>query len=170
MRRRSGGVFVALVGLLALAWLAGALDLGGGSGGGGADGDSGVPQESRTYLVTRVVDGDTIDLEDGSTVRLVGIDTPEIGECGYQSAAAALRELVGSRRVRLGPSDEDRDGYGRLLRYVDVRRDGRWVDAGLTLVRRGHAVARYDSRDGFGRHPRERAYVAADRAAPDRCR
>jgi hypothetical protein len=61
--------------------------------------------------------------------------------------------------VRLGESDEDRDGYGRLLRYVDT--DG--LDAGLQLIREGLAIARYDSRDGYGFHPRERAYLAADR-------
>jgi endonuclease YncB( thermonuclease family) len=124
-------------------------------------------RRARTVVVARVVDGDTVDLSDGRTVRLAGIDTPEVGECGYRPATAALERLVLGRRVRLVASDEDRDRYGRLLRYLDVRRDGRTVDAGYVLVRRGLAIARYDSRDGYGRHPREARYVAADRLSPD---
>ena len=59
-----------------------------------------------------------------------------------------------------------RDGlrpYGRLLRYVDVGS----TDAGLSLIEDGWAIARYDSRDGYGRHPREDAYVRADAASAD---
>jgi endonuclease YncB( thermonuclease family) len=120
----------------------------------------------RTYLVTRVVDGDTLEVGTGEIVRLVGIDTPEVGECGYEPASANLRRLVLGRRVRLTVSDEDRDRYGRLLRYVDVGP----VDAGLRQIQQGYAVARYDSRDGYGYHPRENRYIAADQASPDyRC-
>jgi endonuclease YncB( thermonuclease family) len=60
---------------------------------------------------------------------------------------------------------QDRDTYDRLLRFVVV--DGR--DAGLALIRSGHAVARYDSRDGYDPHPREERYRAADRAHASRC-
>ncbi len=122
-------------------------------------------QRSRTWLVVEVIDGDTIDLGNGERVRLVGIDTPERGECGYEKAADALSALVLGRQVELVRSDEDRDRYDRLLRYVDV--DG--VDAGLELVRRGLAVARYDSRDGYGFHPREPRYIAADRGSKSVC-
>jgi endonuclease YncB( thermonuclease family) len=117
--------------------------------------------KARTYLVTRVIDGDTLELGNGETVRVVGIDTPEVGECGYDRATRHLADLVLGERVRLGTSDEHRDGYGRLLRYVDVGS----VDAGLRLIRNGDAVARYDSRDGYGFHPRETSYIRADRAS-----
>lgn len=116
--------------------------------------------DGRSFVVTHVVDGDTVDLDNGETVRLVGIDTPERGECGYDEARAALVDLVEGKRITLGASDEDRDRYDRLLRYVDVGK----VDAGLRLIKQGLAVARYDSRDGYGRHPREARYVKADRA------
>ena len=85
---------------------------------------------TRTRLVSRVVDGDTLELGNGETVRLVGIDTPEVGACGFEQAAAHLGRLVLGKQVRLGVSDEDRDGYGRLLRYVDVGPR----DAGLVLI------------------------------------
>ena len=115
----------------------------------------------RTYDVTRIVDGDTLELGTGQTVRLVGIDTPEVGECGYQVASDNLARLVLDKRVRLTVSDEDTDRYGRLLRYVDVGT----VDAGLRLIKNGVAIARYDSRDGYGYHPRQPAYIAADKGA-----
>jgi len=114
----------------------------------------------KTFLVTRVVDGDTLELGNGEIVRLVGIDTPEVGECGYDRASVALGRLVTGRQVRLTRSDEDRDRYGRLLRYVDVG----GIDAGLRQIRSGLAIARYDSRDGYGFHPREPRYIAADNA------
>lgn len=118
----------------------------------------------RTFLVVHVVDGDTIDLANGESVRLVGIDTPERGECGYDTATANLARLVEGKRVRLTMSDEDRDRYGRLLRYVNVGD----MDAGLRQIKSGWAIARYDSRDGYGFHPRENVYIATDKAVPDK--
>lgn len=118
----------------------------------------------QAHVVSRVIDGDTVELGDGRTVRLVGIDTPERGECGFDEATADLVRLVEGRSVRLTRTGEDTDRYGRLLRYVDVG----GLDAGLRLIRTGRAIARYDSRDGYGFHPREPRYVAADRARPQR--
>lgn len=64
--------------------------------------------------------------------------------------------------VTLTAADEDTDRYGRLLRYVDVGT----TDAGLRPIKNGRAVARYDSRDGYGFHRREPLYVAADQDSP----
>ncbi|WP_167880498.1 thermonuclease family protein [Nocardioides guangzhouensis] len=105
-----------------------------------------------------VVDGDTIELGNGDTVRIVGIDTPERGQCGYEKASDNMARLVLGKRVRLAESDEDTDRYGRLLRYVDIGS----VDAGLAQIKQGYAIARYDSRDGYGFHPREPIYIKAD--------
>lgn len=120
--------------------------------------------------MTNVVDGDTVDVVSSTgqkeRIRVIGIDTPERGECGFADAAAALSRIVEGKVVTLVPGARDnRDAYGRLLRYLDV--EGR--DAGLELIQAGHAIARYDSRDGYGRHPREAAYVAADAASPNAC-
>ena len=117
--------------------------------------------EPRTYVVSRIVDGDTLELGNGETVRLVGIDAPETGVCGHERAADDLARLVLDKAVLLGESAEDRDRYGRLLRYIDIGSQ----DAGLRLIKNGVAIARYDSRDGYGFHPRERLYVAADKGA-----
>lgn len=119
-----------------------------------------------TWAVTKVVDGDTIwASRDGVTrkIRFIGIDTPETGQCGFTEARNALRGILGGQRVTLTPGTRtDVDRYGRMLRYVDVN----GVDAGLRLVKQGYAVARYDSRDGYGSHPREAAYVRADAVSP----
>ena len=120
-----------------------------------------APDRPRTHVVARVVDGDIVELGNGETVRLVGIDAPETGECGHDRATDRLAGLVLGQAVRLLRPDEDRDRYGRLLRYVDVGDQ----DVGLRLIRRGLAIARYDSRDGYGFHPREPRYIAADRGA-----
>jgi endonuclease YncB( thermonuclease family) len=118
------------------------------------------------WTVFNVVDGDTIDVRhaDGAVerVRVIGIDTPERGECNFSSATSAMQALVGGREVVLSNgARDDRDRYGRILRYVDVDE----IDAGLTLIEDGLAIARYDSRDGYGSHPRESGYVTADAAS-----
>ena len=77
------------------------------------------------------------------------------------AATKKLTRLVEGRRVELVRGSDNRDKYDRLLRYVD--RGG--VDAGLAMIQSGLAIARYDSRDGYGEHPRERAYLKADRKA-----
>jgi endonuclease YncB( thermonuclease family) len=117
--------------------------------------------EPKLHLVSRVIDGDTIELANGQSVRIVGIDTPEQGNCGYDEATANMERLVLAERIRLGKSDEDTDQYGRLLRYANVGP----LDAGLRQIKAGMAVARYDSRDGYGRHPREDRYIVADDAS-----
>ena len=118
-------------------------------------------RKKKTYLVVRVVDGDTIDLRNGRTVRLAGIDAPGVGQCGYKRSRNTLADLVLGKRVSLAASDEEQDQYGRLLKYVDIGK----TDAGLRLIKSGLAIARFDSRDGYGYHPREPKYIAADRAS-----
>ena len=88
-------------------------------------------------LVVRVVDGDTVELADGSRVRYLGIDTPEFGEYYADEATARNRELVEGKVVELQRGKRDKDEYGRLLRYVYV--DGVFVNA--ELVAQGYARA-----------------------------
>lgn len=121
---------------------------------------SGAPVAGLT--VKRVIDGDTLTLSDGTTIRLLGIDTPERGQCGYTQATANLSRLTEGKTVTLTRGGRtDRDRYSRLIRYVTAGR----VDVGLEQIRAGLATARYDSRDGYGRHTREPEYVAADAKA-----
>lgn len=75
------------------------------------------------YLVTKVVDGDTVDvIIDGKTERLrfSGINTPETDECYYQEAKDELAKLILNKEVYIQQDKTDRGNYGRLLRYVYV--------------------------------------------------
>ncbi len=45
-------------------------------------------------IVTKVLDGDTFDLTNGTRVRLLDVDSPETGLCGYDEAKQRLEELV----------------------------------------------------------------------------
>jgi endonuclease YncB( thermonuclease family) len=60
----------------------------------------------RTYHVIRVADGDTVDLGNGETVRLAGIDAPEVGECGHKRARNMLAELPLLRPMRIVTSTD----------------------------------------------------------------
>ena len=88
-------------------------------------------------LVSRVIDGDTIELDDGRVVRYLGIDTPECNEYYFQEATTKNRELVEDKVVELQQGNRDVDEYGRLLRYIYV--DGVFVNA--ELVAQGYAKA-----------------------------
>lgn len=110
-----------------------------------------------------IVDGDTVETSAG-TVRIIGIDAPERGECGYDVATALVATLVGpgdpiTLVLPEGQNPEDR--YGRLLRYVDTTGG---VDVGSAVLGAGLAVARHDSTDGYPAHPRESDYRAAQTA------
>jgi micrococcal nuclease len=106
-------------------------------------------------LVKRVVDGDTLLLETGERVRLIGIDTPELHESNKlyrdagrtgqdartiqklgQKAYEFTRSLVEGKRVSLEFDVEKYDRYQRLLAYVYLK-DGTFVNA--EIVKQGYA-------------------------------
>lgn len=78
------------------------------------------------FKVKRVIDGDTIELENGEKVRYIGIDTPETKHPSKpiqyygKEASEANRSLVEGKEVRLEFDVQQRDKYGRLLAYVYV--------------------------------------------------
>ena len=117
--------------------------------------DEATSSASRTQeaaVVASVTDGDTLRLRDGRRVRLLQIDTPELGsrECYSRAARTALLGLAPPGKPIVLESDPalDRvDRYGRLLRYV--KRNG--VNVNLELVRRG-AAAPYFYRGERGRY------------------
>lgn len=94
-------------------------------------------------LVKSVIDGDTIELEDGTKIRYIGIDTPESVhpskpvECFGKEAATKNEELVGGKRVRLEKDISETDRYDRLLRYAYVGD----LFVNDFLVRQGYANA-----------------------------
>jgi micrococcal nuclease len=103
-----------------------------------------LPAHYESARVTQVVDGDTLELKDETRVRLIGLDTPEIGhdgkadDPGARQASAALREMLAQSgwRVRLVADAEGRDRYGRRLAHVF---DDQGRNIGEQLLGRGLA-------------------------------
>lgn len=85
-----------------------------------------VPEGLEKAKVKKVIDGDTVELEDGRTVRFIGIDTPETKhpskgvECYGKEASEANRTLLEGKEVMLEKDVSETDRYQRLLRYVYV--------------------------------------------------
>lgn len=92
--------------------------------------------------MVKVLDGDTVAIEGGQRVRLLGIDAPELEKEGRPAeflahqARAELAKLVQGQRVRLEYGQLRYDHYGRLLAYLFLP-DGTMVNA--ALVHRGLA-------------------------------
>ena len=74
----------------------------------------------KTYLVTRVIDGDTIEIEGGTRVRYIGIDTPERGECFGEESTKANSSMVLNKKVKLETEVQQQDRYNRQLAYVYI--------------------------------------------------
>lgn len=95
------------------------------------------------YTVQKVYDGDTILLEDGKKIRLVGINTPEIEhskqveQSGGEAARYWLNQQVLARKVRLEFGQEKRDKYKRYLAHIFTEQ-GKHIN--LELVRLGLAT------------------------------
>lgn len=94
--------------------------------------------------VAEVVDGDTIKISTGETVRYIGMDTPETKhptkgvECFGKEASEYNKKLVFGKEVTLVKDVSDKDRYGRLLRYVYLS-DGTFINK--KLVDDGYAKA-----------------------------
>jgi len=109
---------------------------------------AGAPALAQEHAkVVEIVDGDTVRVQAGRetlTVRLIGIDTPERShpskpkEFQADEAAVYLASLCGGKNVKMERGDEDKDRYGRLLRYLFLPPpDGRLVN--VEMVRQGYA-------------------------------
>ena len=98
--------------------------------------------------VSQIVDGDTLLLDNGQVVRLVGIQAPKLalGRVGFadwpkgEAAKTELADLVLNKKVQLRFGGEEKDRYGRLLAQVYLADDpGGWaqqamLDAGMARV------------------------------------
>lgn len=102
---------------------------------------------AETDRVTEVIDGDTFKIKNGESVRLLGINTPELTEPGADISKDFLALLILNKDVRLERDVTDKDDYGRLLRYV--YQDNKFVNA--EIVRMGYAETRFYPPDTFYR-------------------
>lgn len=127
-----------------------------------------TPADEGWSVVARVIDGDTLDLNDNRRVRLIGVDTPEMGYSPRarvegtpdplaEKATAFVRDAVEGKRVRLERGTEATDNYGRTLAYIYLE-DGTLLNA--ELLRRGYARAyrRFP-------HPLRDDFIALEEAA-----
>ncbi len=97
-----------------------------------------------TRQCIRVIDGDTVVLDGGERVRLIGVDTPEsvdprrpVERFGKE-AAAFTRRLAEGKRVGLEYGDETLDVYGRTLAYIYLP-DGTLLNE--EIIRQGYGFA-----------------------------
>lgn len=111
--------------------------------------------------VTKVIDGDTLVLSPNETVRLIGVDTPEIKqpnkpvECFGPVASAFTKAMAEGKEVRLELDEvntrrDHKDQYGRTLAYVYLE-NGAFLNS--EIVRQGFGRAytkfRFRYRDRF---------------------
>jgi len=108
---------------------------------------SNLNQTNKKILVSRVIDGDTIELNTGEKLRYIGIDTPEINfgknpECYAIKAKEFNQKLVDKKEVKIEKDISDKDKYGRLLRYVYFNNESTSSAIFINeyLVRQGYAI------------------------------
>ncbi|WP_160105289.1 thermonuclease family protein [Pseudomonas izuensis] len=107
-----------------------------------------APGALTSVAVQRVVDGDTLRLVDGRSVRMIGLNTPELGKKGRSDepfAVAARKRLealvaASDGRVGLLPGKESQDHYGRTLAHV-YSADGANLEAQMLAEGLGFLVA-----------------------------
>jgi len=107
--------------------------------------------------VTKVIDGDTVIVEGGASVRLLGIDADEKSYPCYDAAKNRLEELVLGKEVVLEKDQSDQDQYKRYLRYLIL--DDQNID--LQLVEEGLAVARFSPENQKYKEKIQKAETAA---------
>lgn len=122
-------------------------------------------------FVEKVIDGDTIELENGQTVRLIGIDTPETVDprrpvgCFGKEASEESKKLMAHKLVILQKDVSETDKYGRLLRYIYLPlENGQTLFVNDYLVREGFAkVLTYPPDVKFNEQFREAERQARER-------
>lgn len=127
-----------------------------------------------TAAGARALDGDTLVLGDRNIVRLIGINSPELGRDGRadeplaREAKTHLQQLIDGRELTLGYEAERYDHYGRTLAHVAANND----DIQLAQLRAGlafavavppntHAAARYFAAEAVARQQRRGVWAHA---------
>lgn len=115
------------------------------------------------YLVTKVIDGDTIKINNEGreeSVRLLGIDAPELNDkrklvaCFANESKNELSKKISNQKVELESdlSQGDKDKYGRLLRYIYFNGEliNSWlIKEGYANVYRQYPVAKLKEFEGY---------------------
>ena len=101
--------------------------------------------EKETKIVTKIIDGDTIVVQGGQTIRLLDIDCDERGKTCYDDAKEYIETRLLNSEVELVSGSEDEDIYNRKLRYIFLN----GVNINQELVEKGYCVARFVSDNEF---------------------
>lgn len=105
-----------------------------------------VTKLPKSAVVRKVIDGDTVELFNGTVLRYVGMTAPETGEPFEKEATEANRELVEGKEIKLEYDNYTSDKFGRILAYPIV--DGKNIS--IELVRKGMAeLVIYQKRKPF---------------------
>jgi micrococcal nuclease len=99
--------------------------------------------------VTRILDGDTVELADGRKIRYLLVDTPETsdGDCFSENAKQFNSDLVLNKDIELTYDVECEDRFGRTLAYVTVG----GMEVNTLMIQRGYACVLHISPDGDSR-------------------
>lgn len=129
----------------------------------GCDGGSECGPDTGT--VTRIVDGDTIELATGVKIRYLMVNAPETtsghDDCYGQNAVTFNTDLVLGKEVELSYDVECEDRFGRTLAYVKVG----GVEVNSLMLERGYACLLHIPPDGDARLDEFKAIEAAAKAA-----
>ncbi len=93
------------------------------------------------YLVTKVTDGDTLQINYNQKIRLSGINSPEKDECHYNRSKNFLKELLLNQEIFLEKDYTNKGRYGRLLRYIHF--NNKDINAELVLTGNARVYDKY---------------------------
>lgn len=82
----------------------------------------------KSGMVLEVEDGDTFRLDSGQVVRMIGVNAPDRGKDGYETAKDGLRKITEKQKIWLEYDRYQDDKYGRILAWV-------WVDCETDMVK-----------------------------------
>ena len=85
---------------------------------------------SQYFQVTKVVDGDNFEIQDGRRIRLINVDTPEESECFRDQSTQISTDLLLNQLVKIETDTNNMDRFGRTLAYVFLK-DGTFVNQKL---------------------------------------
>ena len=129
---------------------------------GGGSGSECGPSKA---VVTRVVDGDTVELEDGTKIRYLMVNAPETtsgkNDCYGQNAVTFNTDLVLNKEVELESDVECQDRFSRTLAYVSVG----GVEVNSLMLERGYACLLHIPPDGDDRLTEFKALETAAKTA-----
>jgi len=100
----------------------------------------------KSAVIKRVIDGDTVELFNGTVLRYTGITAPENDELFAEEATKLNRELVEGKEIKLEYDNYTSDKFGRILAYAIVNE----VNVSIELVKKGMAeLVIYQKRKPF---------------------